>query len=416
MKRNTSVQAIAGAAPSKSNAKHLPMRSAIYAAMFALLLAIISPSAQAQTFHALHEFTGGSDGEFPEAVLLRDSAGNLFGTAFSGGANTAGVVFKIDSTNAETVPFAFNITDGAFPNASLTEDSLGTLFGVANDGPSGGGVVFKLAPDGTQTLLHSFKTGSRNLSSPSGGVLLDSAGNIFGTTLLGGSGVNCSFGCGVVYKINTTLALRVLHAFTGGTDGSLPIGPLVQDAAGNLFGVAKQGGNLTCPEALQVGCGTVFKISSAGKLTVLHSFRGGIDGVTPQGGLLIDAAGNLFGATAAGGGFERGTIFTISSAGKYSVLHRFTGVDGATPNGSLAIDSTGNLFGTAQTGGLDGLGIVFELSPAGKLTSLHDFTGDLDGANPMAGVILDPTGNLFGTAIRNFTPQPQDGSVFEITF
>jgi uncharacterized repeat protein (TIGR03803 family) len=159
----------------------------------------------------------------------------------------------------------------------------------------------------------------------------------------------------------------------------------------------------------------VFKLSK-GVVTVLHTFQGGTDGATPQPGLFLDAAGNLFGAAAAGGNGENGLIFKISNTGTYTVLHRFTGKDGKTPNGSLVADAAGNFFGTAQGGGVNALGTVFEMSPAGQVTVLHAFTGNLDGAFPLAGLIRDSAGTLTGTAVKNFLINQFNGNVFQITF
>jgi len=377
---------------------------------------VFVPSAKAQTFKVLHEFNGQSDGALPEGALLRDAAGNLFGTTFAGGELGEGTVYKIDTTGAETVLFTFSAFEsGSNPASPLIQDQSGNLVGIADEGPGGAGIVYKLSPLGDQTLLFSFQGGTgRNARVPSGGLFLDKSGNIFGTTLFGGNGT-CQFGCGTIYRLDTAGTLRVLHSFSGGSDGSKPFGPLVRDAAGNLYGVAKSGGDLSCPEFPQSGCGTVFKLTPNGVFTVLHRFHGGTNGATPQAGLLLDAARNLFGAAAAGGFSENGLVFKISSTGTYTVLHRFTGKDGKTPNGGLVSDPAGNLFGTAQSGGVDGLGTAFEMTASGQVRVLHTFTGDLDGAFPLAGLIRDANGNLFGTAVKNFLIDQFNGDVFEIT-
>ena len=387
-----------------------------------LVLAVTTPPASAQTFQVLHEFNGDFDGRLPEGALLLDTNGNLYGTTFSAGSQLGqGTVFKIDSAGEETILFAFNtFVSGGFPASALIQDQEGNLYGIADEGPGGAGVVFKLSPEGEQTLLHAFQGGlNRNPRVPTGGILTDESGSIFGTTLFGGNG-NCprgslDFGCGTVFRLDPAGELDVLYEFTGGSDGGQPFGPLVQDADGNLYGVAKVGGDLSCPEGSQAGCGTVFKLAGDGELTILHAFQGGLDGATPQPGLLLDTAGNLFGAASRGGDSGNGTVFKISNDGQYEVLHRFTGEDGSTPNGALVLDEAGNLYGTAQGGGTEGLGTVFELSPAGESQVLHAFTGDLDGAFPLAGLIRDAAGNFYGTAVRNFLIDQQFGNVFEIT-
>lgn len=410
MIEKTSVSAGACAATNYTKKK----LNLLIAALFMLAFAITIPSASAQTFNVLHEFTNGSDGAFPAGALVRDAAGNLFGMTSSGGGATEGAVYKIDSTGEETILFTFNNTNGGFPSSALVQDDAGNLYGTADEGTGGAGIVFKLSPDGQQTVLHAFQGGlGRNPRVPSGALLLDKTGNIFGTTLFGGNG-SCNSGCGSIYRLDTTGKMQFLYTFTGGADGNQPAGPLVQDAAGNLYGVAQFGGDLACPDSTQTGCGTVFKLDRTRKLTVLHTFQGGDDGAIPQPGLLLDANGSLFGTARVGGDSENGTIFRISSKGQYSVLHRFTGKDGTNPNGGLVSDPAGNLYGTTQVGGLAGSGTVFELR-VGGLKVLHTFTGGLDGSTPLAGLIIDAAGNLYGTAFKNFLVQQQDGDVFEIT-
>ena len=370
----------------------------------------------AQTFAVLHEFTSGHDGAFPSGGLVRDAAGNLYGMTSSGGDGTEGVVYKLDSARKETILLAFNNQNGATPATSPILDQAGNLYGIADEGTGGAGVLFKLSPQGDQTILHAFQGSTgRNARVPTGGIVMDAGGNIFGTTLFGGKGT-CQFGCGSLYRVDPSGTLRVLYHFTGGADGSQPYGPLVFDAAGNLYGVAKSGGNLSCQEVPRTGCGTVYKFARNGTLTVLHTFQGGADGATPQaGGLFMDADGNLTGSVASGGNSEKGAIFRISRDGQYTILHSFAGPDGSAPNGGLVADPAGNLYGSTQNGGPVNLGTVFQLSPAGDLKVLHGFRGDFDGANPLSGVIRDEDGHLYGTAVKNFLLQQQTGTVFEIT-
>jgi uncharacterized repeat protein (TIGR03803 family) len=335
-------------------------------------------------------------------------------TSSDGGAS-AGTVFKIDAAGMESTLLTFDISNGGFPRSALILDRAGNLYGTADEGPGGAGIVFKLSQQGEQTILHAFQGGfGRNPRVPSGGLLMDRFGNLFGATIFGGPG-DCQFGCGSVYRLDPAGNLHVLYEFTGGTDGAQPAGPLVQDGAGNLYGVADGGGDLSCPEA-EAGCGTVFKLARSGQFTVLHAFQGGTDdGATPQPGLLLDRAGDLYGATAAGGDTENGIAFKITSDGTYSIVHRFAGNDGIIPNGGLISDPAGNLFGTTQVGGFFGVGTAFVMSPAGELTVVHAFTGGVDGANPLAGLIRDAEGNLYGTTFDNFLIQQTTGTAFEIT-
>jgi uncharacterized repeat protein (TIGR03803 family) len=392
--------------------KHLLTRCYFYGAM---LLLALGASAQAQTLIPLHNFTGGTDGAFPQGALVHDTFGNLFGTTTSGGIGD-GTVYRIDRSGKETVFFTFNaFVSGITPATALTVDRAGNLYGIADGGPGGAGVLFKLSPLGDQQILFAFQGGldNHNPKVPTGGILLDKSGNLYGTTLFGGGG-NCQLDCGTIYRLDAGGKFQVLYQFKGGPDGSQPFGPLVRDSAGSLYGVAQSGGDLSCPEFPQAGCGTVFKLSKTG-LTVLHTFRGGKDGASPRPGLHLDAAGNVYGAAATGGSSGNGTIFRISSDGTYTVLHNFTQKEGTNPNGALISDDAGNLYGTAQLGGAQNLGTAFQLTADGQLKVLHSFTGGLDGAVPFAGLIRDATGRLFGTAVKNFLIQQiQGGSVFEI--
>src|SRR5579863_5084840 len=226
----------------------------VYAAIVILLLMLMTVSAPAQLFTPLHEFGSGQDGAFPVGGLVLDSLGNVYGTTEFGGTSSAGIVYKIDKQGTETVLLEFNSTNGGFPGSALIRDQAGNLYGTADEGPGGAGVVFKLSPQGKEKLLHAFQGGLGNrVNLPSGALLMDSAGNLYGTTLNGHKG-NCGeLGCGVVYRLDQAGKLKVLYEFTGLSDGGDPFGPLVQDATGNFYGVTQQGGDLACPEALLRG-------------------------------------------------------------------------------------------------------------------------------------------------------------------
>jgi uncharacterized repeat protein (TIGR03803 family) len=382
-----------------------------------MLRVVTITSAQVETFEPLHEFNIRSKGEgaIPHGALLRDAAGNLFGTTLAGGSGD-GTVFKLDSTGQETILFTFDLAlSGSSPDTPLIQDQAGNLYGIVQEGgPGGGGLVYKLSLQGEQTILHAFQLGPQNSPVvPTGGLFMDKSGNLLGTTFSGGK---CSSGCGTIFRLDPAGKLRLLHEFTGGSDGSEPFGPLVQDAKGNLYGVAHAGGNLSCPDPdfPGDGCGTVFKLAKNGQLTVLHTFAGGRDGSIPQAGLAMDAAGNLYGATRVGGNREFGIAFKISKDGKYTILHRFVRKEGTSPNGGFVLDEAGNLYGTALANGRHNLGTVFELSPDGLLTVLHNFKGDTDGGVPSAGLIRDTTGHFYGTTTRNVANQHIRGTVFEI--
>ena len=313
----------------------------------------------------LLSFPDEAGGAYPEAGLTRDAAGNLYGTTSIGGSGPClrgigcGLVFKLDTTGKETVLHSFNGPpgDGESPAAVLTRDAAGNLYGTAYD------VVFKIGATGKETLLHSFHGPPGDGESPQAGLTRDAAGNLYGTTTAGGSGpcvTSNGSGCGVVFKVDPTGKETVLHSFAGyPVDGAIPYSSLARDTAGNLYGTTADGGAF--------GDGAVFKLDTSGKLTLLHSFSGGADGANPIAGLLRDAAGNLYGTDSSGGsgcfGLGCGVVFKLDTTGKETVLHSFDGTDGRLPNGGLLRDAAGNLYGTTRFGGASDNGVVFKLTP-----------------------------------------------------
>jgi uncharacterized repeat protein (TIGR03803 family) len=398
--------------------------------MVALLTLGIIQNGSAQTFTVLHTFPAfDGDGIFPYSPLWLDAQGKLYGTTFQGGDVNSGfgTVFELSKSGDETILFNFNYYSGvgAFPTQPLLRTADGTLYGTALAGNGGSGVVFKLSPKGEETILYNFEGGDNsNPKVPSSGVIMDAAGNLYGATLSGGHSAcnkNRPPYCGTVYKLDPKGKLTVLHSFNGGSDGAAPSGNLIMDKAGNLYGVAVFGGDLSCPLLIQgiPGCGVVFKIDpTTDKETVLYKFKGGKDGAAPGAGsgLLMDADGNLYGTASAGGEFGQacevgegqdnygcGTIFKVGSDGTFTLLHEFRndGSEGVTPNGGLVSDPSGNLYGTNSEESLvEGIGgTVFKLSPAGKLTVLYSFEGQ--GDSPTAGLVRDSSGNLYGPTIAN---------------
>jgi uncharacterized repeat protein (TIGR03803 family) len=361
------------------------------AAAFCLAI-VTTQSAQAQTFKVLYNFTGSTDGATPYAPLVRDSAGNLYGTTEAGGASGAGTVFRVSKSGKETVLYSFTGgVDGANPFAGLLQDAADNLYGVtAYGGTSGVGTVFKLSKGGKETVLHNFAGGTADGCYPFGGLLRDTAGNLYGTTEdCGASGI------GTVFKLSKTGEETILHSFAGGTsDGEFPsFTTLLMDANDNLYGVAEQGG--------AYNLGVVYKLSKAGKLTVLHSFEGGTgDGCDAFGTPAMDAAGNLYGTANACGSSEVGIVWKVSKKGKETVLHNFTAgpSDGAEPIAGVIMDAEGNLYGDTYQGGSANLGTVYKLNTKGKVTLLHTFTGP-GGSYPYSGVLREASGNIYGTTI-----------------
>jgi uncharacterized repeat protein (TIGR03803 family) len=389
--------------------------SAFPVVLFALVtVSCLVRSATAQTFTELYSFNSSgnlSDGGWPKAGVTRDAAGNLYGTTFYGGTGTGcdiyfagcGTVFQLDPSGTETVLHSFGgARDGWNPTARVVLDAAGNLYGTtAYGGGHGQGTVFKLDTTGNETILHSF-AGGRDGANPNAGLVADTAGNFYGTTQYGGRGGD-GHGCGTVFRISPAGVETVLYRFADGLDGASPLGEVALDSAGNIYGTTWLGGVHSY--------GTVFRIDSAGTEKVLHSFAGGSDGANPMAAPVLDAAGNMYGTTAAGGPYF-GTVYEVDTSGNESILYRFTGgTDGAYPYSHLLVDASGNLYGTVSQSGVTGSGTVFEFS-AGGLTTLYGFLGTNDGSIPEGGLIIDSAGNLYGTAVTAGTNGW--GSVFEV--
>ena len=411
-----------------------------------LLIAItvlLAPGAGAQSkYKTLHRFKGGKDAEGAYASLIFDQKGNLYGTEAGGGNQNNGTVFKLtpnaDGSWTESVLYTFcslsHCADGAFPTASLIFDGTGNLYGTAYAGGANGlGTVFKLAPNAhgswTESVLHTF-TGGTDGGFPWASLIFDQMGNLYGTTYGGADDL------GTVFKLTPNAdgswTESVLHNFTGGADGANPYASLIFDQAGNLYGTTSEGGDgSSCPYQ---HCGVVFELMPNGNGTwtesVLHRFKGGEDGGFPYAGLIFDQAGNLYGTTEVGGNRVCldgcGVVFELTrqddGSWAESLPYSFSDRDGRYPLAGLISDTAGNLYGTTNLGGDrslcggTGCGVVFKLVPNsnGKWTEtvLHRFL-DRPGAGPYAGLIFDASGNLYGTTVGDVNST--HGSVFEIT-
>ena len=387
--------------------------------MFGLLLCVFASKASAETReHVIYAFT---DCWGAAAPLIADGSGNLFGTTTGGGPNQDGCVFKLsrngDGSWTETVLHNFSGPDGARPSAALAFDNAGNLYGTAGE------AVFELTPssDGTwtETVLYNFGNGDDGRG-PSN-LIFDSAGNLYGTTEFGGPHRG-----GIVFKLSpgpNGWTETILHAFWGDIAGpgpAFPVGGVVMDSAGNLYGVTAAGGG-------NGGFGAAYKLipkNGAYKETTIHSFDG-FDGEEPSSSLVMDSSGNLYGTTSFGGTGDLGTVFKLSKTdGKWTenVLLSLNGNDGYLTVGPVAFDSAGNLYAAALGGGFESQGSVFELNPNGDgtytETLLHlfhyvdrHFRPHKDGSNPYAGVMVN-RGKLFGTTLVGGVND--DGAVFEI--
>jgi len=310
----------------------------------------VTPSGKETILHGFTYFTG--DGVEPSAGLILDQEGNLYGTTFQGGANNLGAVFELTSDGTETVLYSFGSQsgDGTYPAASLTMDKRGNLYGTTQHGGGttncyqGCGTVFKLTRSGQETVLHSFGVKPGDGIQPLAGLVLDDRGNLYGTTFLGGA-----VGVGTVFKLTPEGAERVLHSFSTDQDGDLPTGNLMRDTVGNLYGTTTSGGTDGNT------AGTVFKVTPDGTETVFYSFSysQSSEGTMPSGGVITDRNGNLFGTTQLGGAENQGAVYRLSPAGRETLLYSFGSHsgDGFQPEGGLVVDKTGTLFGTTLQGG-----------------------------------------------------------------
>jgi uncharacterized repeat protein (TIGR03803 family) len=399
-----------------------------------LLAATLRDPAQSQTFKVLHTFDG-KDGAFPEGVLVRDVTGNLYGTtAFGGtgqcGTDRCGTAFMLNKAGKLVGSYSFGGANGMDPAAGLLRDAAGnfygtTLYGGTNEpscGSSGCGTVFELSPRGKETVVHKF-TATPDGFFPGALLVEDTAGNLYGTAQLGGD-----YALGTVFKIDMSGNETILYSFTGGSDGCFAGPGVILDSAGNLYGVTSGGGAGFCDS----GVGVVFKVDPSGNETVLHTFGDG-DGANPDSVLLFDSDNNLYGTTQNGGtsegcGFSGcGTVFELSPQQNGSwpetVLYSFCSLsecaDGEDPLvGPLVRDSAGNLYGTTTFGGKSDDGVVFKLDTTGNETVLHSFTGGADGAFPAPGLAMDSAGNLYGATDEGgdaCAPKFTCGVVFEIT-
>jgi uncharacterized repeat protein (TIGR03803 family) len=299
----------------------------------------------------------------------------------------------LSSAQTFTVLYSFTGgTDGAEPSGGLILDSVGDIYGTSEGTIAAKGSIFRLSTAGKFTLLHNFGEGGAGGAYPEAALIEDSGGNLYGTASAGGSA-----GQGTIFKLPKKGKFAVLYSFSGVLDGSDPVAPLILDPAGNLYGTTYLGGSPNCNAyGRDSSCGTVFKLDTKGHRTILHRFTElRKDGDFPSAGLLRDAAGNLYSTTTVGGPAGVGTVFELDPAGNETVLHAFHGPDGAVPFSGLIQDAAGNFYGTTTSGG--DFGTVYKLDPQGNETVLYTFTGGDDGLAPFGNLVMDTAGNLYGT-------------------
>ena len=378
----------------------------------------------ANTTKLIYSFGGDADGEYTDTELVRDSAGNLYGTSVRGGTFGGGTVFEVTPAGVHTVLYNFTGgSDGGEPYKGVTLDSAGNLYGTAVTGGGGAceggcGVVFKLSKSGStwsQTVIHTFN-GSDG-SGPGSPVAIDKHGIVYGTTPTGGS-----FGIGVVYQLRpngSDYAFRIIHTFTGGNDGGGgSAGRMVIDKNGNLFGVCTVGG--------ANGFGTVFQLSPVQgqwHLTTLYAFKDSPDGALPYGSVVFDKAGNIFGTTYYAGANDLGTVYTLqhkNGGWTEAVLYSFKGgTDGANPISSLVADAAGNFYGTTSEAGAAscGCGVIFKMTKGtnGKWTEsvAYRFPGTPQPGFAYNGMIGDSAGNFYGASVHGGSAN--EGAIYKFT-
>lgn len=388
-------------------------RLMVAAASTAGLAVLTMPCAHAQSLNVVHSFSGGSDGGNPVNGLTMSSTGMLFGTASAGGSSGLGVVFKLGAKGAETVMHSFaGGSDGATPNGAMVEDPSRALYGTTTaGGTSGLGTVFRVKGK-KETVLYSFAGGSDG-ADPQAGLVMNTAGNLYGTTSQGGPAGN-----GTVFKLtppqkkNGQWTETVLYSFGTLPDGATPVGGVNLDSSGNLYGTTSLGG--------AYGYGTVFQLAPGSTWTenILYSFQNTTDGATPYAGLIADAAGNLYGAATDGGANGGGTVFELSPSEGSWTFSVLTSVPGWGVSGTfrnLMFDASGNIYGTTHCDGANSAGTIYELTPSGgswTYTLLYTFTGGSDGLYSISNLVMK-RGKLYGTTIDGGADGA--GVIYELT-
>ncbi len=370
------------------------MRRVVFVLAFSIAVAIAS---SAQTLSTVYSFCSQdhcNDGANPYSTLVQGSDGNFYGTANEGGTYGDGTVFNITPEGMLTTLYSFSDDngDGIWPKAGLVQGTDGNFYGTA---PIGGfyndGTVFKITPEGTQTVLHNFNDYYDHDGASRNGLIQATDGNFYGTTYSGGANING----GTVFKITPEGSLTTLYSFCSQppscTDGNGPNEP-VQATDGNFYGTTIGGG--------ANGDGTVFKMTPQGVLTTLYSFNN-TDGASPNAGLVQGTDGNFYGTTIGGGANGDGTVFKMTPQGTLTTLHSFDYVDGLFPYAELVQATNGDFYGTTSEGGgndtcFQGCGTIFKITSTGVFTTLHVFDST-DGASPYGGLLQASDGSFYGT-------------------
>lgn len=355
--------------------------------------------AEAARLDTLYRFSG-SDGAAPMGALVQGSDGMLYGTTQRGGPANRGTVFKIAPDGTATLLTDFSDPAlGAFPVAGLYRDAQGNLFGTTF-GDGNNGTVFEIPADGSGAkALHAFSLNDPAGNGPQSQLIGDGRGNLYGTTN------------STAFRLAPDGKMTILHTFgqTAG-DGEHPAAGLIRDAAGNLYGATNSGGTSHI--------GTVYRIAKDGTYTILHDFSPADDGLEPWGGLARDAQGNLYGTTLEGGTTGSGTVFKLAPDGTYATLHSFDAHDGADPLSRPVLDRRGGVIVSASSGGIVGCGTVIEVHKDGTSKILHSFTTvghrERAGCQPVGGVMLGSDGAIYGTTSFGGARTTPAGTVYRL--
>ena len=353
-----------------------------------LLLCAVSIPALAQVTTLISfDKANGRDPGYPAAPFVQGTNGRLYGTTAAGGANDEGTVFEMTTAGKLNTLYSFcsqtGCSDGAVANPGLVQALDGNLYGTTNAGGSNrGGTVFQITPAGKLTTLYNFcsVSGCADGEFPSAGLMQAADGNLYGTTAVGGTD-----GTGTIFKITTAGKLTTLVSFNGTNGGNPAFGSLIQGTDENFYGTTSSGGAYTgCGNSS--GCGTVFKMTRGGKLTTIYSFcalPNCADGTELFGGVVQGTDGNFYGVTAVGGANGYGTVFKLTAAGALTTLHNFDFFpDGAYPEAAPIEGTGGNFYGTTSNGGTNGVaGTLFVITPQGDLTTLYSFCSKADCAD-----------------------------------
>jgi uncharacterized repeat protein (TIGR03803 family) len=352
----------------------------------------------AGAYSVVYSLNGTSDGQDVYGGLTQGSDGNLYGTAASGGAGNSGTAFKVTLGGTFTLLHAFNFsTEGANPNGGLVQGTDGNFYGTTTaGGSSNNGTVFRMTPAGAVTVLRMFSGGPSDGAAPWGPLMKAADGNLYGLASGRGGPTNN----GAAFRITGGGAVEILHMFDYGTEGSAPLGGFTQTADGNLYSTLFNGGSAG-------GYGSVFRMTTAGVVTVVHAFNS-LDGGSPFAGVTVAADGSLYGGTFYGGAFDAGVLFKVTTGGAYSLLQSLGGGTDASHSIAPMIRATdGNFYGTGQAGGSSDGGAVFKMTPGGAVTVLYSFNVHIEAGHPTAGLLQATDGNFYigtGSTLIRLTP------------